>query len=65
MNHISCINVVQIYYSDLTYVLRITDIEQKNNLIYEEFSVQNLNKQVKVLQNQLIPLVKGYGEIIN
>lgn len=65
MNHISCINVVQIYYSDLTHVLRITDVEQKNNLIYEEFSVQNLNKQVKVLQNQLIPLVKGYGEIIN
>lgn len=48
------------YISDLTLVLRVYDMNLEDNLVYEEYPIQILDRRFKYVRNKQIPLVKVF-----
>ena len=52
------VSLLRKYISDPSHVLKIEEVELKDNLVYEERPVQILDRKIKELRNKSIPLVK-------
>ncbi|XP_017640196.1 uncharacterized protein LOC108481596 [Gossypium arboreum] len=52
------VSMLRCYCSDPTYVVPVEEIEIRPDLMFEEESVQILDRDIKVLRRKSIPLVK-------
>lgn len=52
MHNIFHMSLLHKYFRNLTHVLKVEEVELKDDLVYEERLVQILDKQVKQLKNK-------------